>query len=328
MIQLNSTFTLFLSLLLESLPFLLLGILVSSWLLVFVDEHQLVAKLPRNPILGAIVGSSLGMLIPVTQYGNIPVTRRLLMEGVPLSVAVSFFIAAPTINPFTIWLTWKTFPEQPLLLVLRVLLTWVIAVTIATIFSAYKEKPLPSEAEVTPLSRRSRLLKSGTFLRLPPESQPLHRMGSLIYEYKTATSSNQSFPLALSLFLENAVRETVELGSLLLVGCAIAAAGQTFLPQTDILSWGQTPPTQILALMLLGFILSLGSSADIFFVTHLTETFLKGALLSFLLFSSIIDLKSLGLIFSTLRLRAALYLIILGAQLTFLLALLLDFYVS
>ena len=36
--QLNNAFTLFLSLLVEAIPFLLLGVLLSSVLLIFIDE--------------------------------------------------------------------------------------------------------------------------------------------------------------------------------------------------------------------------------------------------------------------------------------------------
>ena len=63
--QLNNAFTLFLSLLVEAMPFLLLGVLLSGLLLLFVDEGKLVAAMPRNPILGAIVGSCGGFLFPV-----------------------------------------------------------------------------------------------------------------------------------------------------------------------------------------------------------------------------------------------------------------------
>ena len=43
--QLHNAFTLFLSLLVEAIPFLLLGILLSSFLLLVVDERNLIAKI-------------------------------------------------------------------------------------------------------------------------------------------------------------------------------------------------------------------------------------------------------------------------------------------
>jgi hypothetical protein len=326
MTQLNYAFTLFVSLFVGAIPFLLLGILVSSWLLVFINEHQFVARFPRSRILGAIVGSSLGMLVPVGQYGNIPVTRRLLMHGVPIPVAISFLVAAPTINPFVLWLTWKAFPEQPQILFFRVLFAWIIAVVIACIFSTYRDK-LPDNGETNEIESRSSLLRSGSFLRSQQQNQPLHRVGNLVYEYQT-TIPNKSWNLSVRLFLENTIRELLELASFLVLGCAITSLAQVFLPQEVLLNWSKTPSTQILVMLLLGVVLSIGSTANVFFTSFLTGTFLKGALLAFLLLSSIIDLKGIALMLLTFRPKFVLYLLILATQITFLLTLLLNFYVT
>jgi uncharacterized membrane protein YraQ (UPF0718 family) len=136
--QLNNGFTLFLSLLVEAIPFLLLGVLFSSLLLFFVDERKLVEKMPRNPLLGAIAGSLVGFLFPVCECGNVPVARRLLMQGVPIPVAIGFLLAAPTVNPIVIWVTWTAFREQPEIVVLRVVFSLSIAVIVAFVFSFKK----------------------------------------------------------------------------------------------------------------------------------------------------------------------------------------------
>jgi uncharacterized membrane protein YraQ (UPF0718 family) len=81
--SLNNALTLFFSLLVEAMPFLLLGVLFSSLLLLFVDERKLIAAVPRNPILAAFAGSLIGCLFPVCECGNVPVARRLLMQGAP-----------------------------------------------------------------------------------------------------------------------------------------------------------------------------------------------------------------------------------------------------
>jgi len=88
--QLHDAFTLFLSLLVEAMPFLLLGTLLSSGLLFLISEKQLISKLPKNPLLGSMVGSCIGFLFPVCECGNVPVARRLLLARVPPSVAISF----------------------------------------------------------------------------------------------------------------------------------------------------------------------------------------------------------------------------------------------
>ena len=77
--QLHNAFTLFLSLLVEAIPFLFLGVLLSSFLLLVVNEGNLIAKLPRNPILGAFVGSCVGFLFPVCECGFVYLGRCLFI---------------------------------------------------------------------------------------------------------------------------------------------------------------------------------------------------------------------------------------------------------
>jgi uncharacterized protein len=325
MTQLSYIFTLFLSALIEAVPFLLLGILVSSWLLVFVDDRQFALKLPRNRILGAIFGSGLGAIVPVGQYGNIPVTRRLLLQGVPIPIAISFLVAASTVNPIVLWTTWKAFRTQPEMIFLRIMLAWVVAFVIGCIFSTYQDR-LPTEEDADGIESRSTLLRSGSFLESLPQSNPLHRVGNLVYDYPT-TKQHKSWKLSLKLFVENVARESIELGSFLVIGCAIASICRAFLPQATILDW-ENPVTQILAMLLFGAVWSINSVTASFSFSIAIAPLLKGSLIAFLLFGSIINLKTIALMLSVFRPKFVLYLLILAAQSIFLLALSVNFYLN
>ena len=68
------------------------------------------AKLiPRNPILGSIVGILMGFFIPACDCAVIPVSKRLLKKKVPINVAVSFMLASPIINPVVLLSTYTAF---------------------------------------------------------------------------------------------------------------------------------------------------------------------------------------------------------------------------
>lgn len=133
-------------------------------MLVFVNKQRLAAIFPRNRLLGAIVGSAIGLILPVGQYGTIPVARRFLLEGVPPGVVFSFLTAAPTLNIVTLWLTWQTFTYSSIFFY-RSLSVWLMAIFIGTLFSFYREKPR-TDSEI-PLE--SSLVLSGSFL---PEEKP------------------------------------------------------------------------------------------------------------------------------------------------------------
>ncbi len=322
----KTALTLFFSQLLISLPLLLLGIFVSSALLVFVDDHKLIARFPQNRILGSIVGSSLGLILPVGQYGTIPVVRRLLLQGAPLPLAISFLVAGPTVNPLVIWFSLSTLAIQPRLIFLRIILTWFMGIAIALVFSSYREKPA-SEVILNPVNRVP-FLRSGTFLVDQEKNDPLHRSGNLIYEYSTSEVHQSSWQEKLSLFFINWLQESLELVPFLLLGSAIAAGIQVYLPLAELLNGAADPLNQILLMILLGVILALGAIASTSFLIPLMSDLWLGSSLAFLLIDSVINLKSLTLLLAVFRFRPVFYLTILAIQLTLLFALILNFYIN
>ncbi|XZN91819.1 MAG: permease [Microcoleus sp.] len=352
--QLNNAFTLFLGLLVEAIPFLLLGVLFSGVLLGFVDERKLIARIPRNPLLGALAGSLVGFLFPVCECGNVPVARRLLMQGVPAPVAIGFLLAAPTINPIVIWATWTAFRDQPEIVVLRVVFSLIIATIIGWVFSTQTDlRPLlqPAIARALPLPKPDfsetqlltaetpSLLQSGTFmLGMPGGAVPIESLRQDNWKpLETGKTEKTSKPSSLfhrlskerlRLLLDSMVQELRELGGVLVVGSAIAAIVQVGTPRELILNLGQSPVSSILAMLLLAAVVSICSTVDAFFALSFAATFTSGSLLAFLVFGPMIDIKGIGLMLSIFRGRAVIYLMVLAAQLTFLMTLAVNLYLG
>ncbi|MBD2106681.1 permease [Nodosilinea sp. FACHB-13] len=340
MTQLNNGITLFFSLLVEAMPFLLLGVMFSSVLLLFVDEQKLLAVIPKNVVLAALAGSLIGFLFPVCECGNIPVARRLLTKGAPTAVAIGFLLAAPTVNPVVFWATWIAFRDQPEIVFLRVGFTLIVAVTIALIFSAQADvrpflqdsltrmmgepepaTPVPAEAEVSPL------LRSGTFLMQSP-GQVLQLDAPPAQVLAQVAVAAPPMVTRLRMMVDNMVLELRELGAVLVIGSAIAAFVQVAVPREVILGLGQGPVTSIVAMMALAWVVSICSTVDSFFALSFASTFTSGSLLAFLVFGPMIDLKNISLLLTVFKGRAILYLFVLAAQLVFLLALVMNLYTS
>ncbi|NDJ18622.1 permease [Myxacorys almedinensis] len=336
--QLNNAFTLFLSLLVEAIPFLLLGVVLSGLLQFFVDERRLLSLMPKNSLLGALVGSCIGFLFPVCECGNVPVARRLLMQGAPVPVAIGFLLAAPTINPIVFWATWTAFRGQPEVVLYRIGFSLFIATTIGWVFGTQKDvRPLLQPALASVLSYRtqtsggrgsgaSTILQSGTYF-LGQSAKPLITDPSELQAAMVATAAKPT-SYRLRLLLDNTVQEMRELGSVLIIGSAIAAIIQVFVPRDVILSLGQSPVTSILAMMLLAAVVSICSTVDSFFALSFASTFTSGALVAFLVFGPMIDLKAVGLMLSIFKPKAIFYLFLLAGLLTFLLTLFLNLYIS
>lgn len=341
MVQLNNAFTLFLSLLVEAVPFLLIGVAFSSLLLLFVNEQRLVNLLPKHPFLGALAGSLIGVFFPVCECGNVPVARRLIVQGAPSSVAIGFLLAAPTINPVVFWATWVAFRDQPEMVFLRVGCTLLIATVIGWVFSRQKDlRPLlqPSVARsvwVAPAAKSSAgqsaesspLLQSGTFL-MQAAGQPLQLDAPAAQALVANPWQDKPWPVKLRLMIDNMIQEFRELGAVLVLGSALAAVIQVALPREVILSLGQGMISSIIAMMVLAAVVSICSTVDSFFALAFASTFTSGSLLAFLVFGPMIDLKNLGLMATVFRPRAVTYMFVLAAQLCFVLALIVNLYFS
>ena len=333
--QLHNAFTLFLSLLVEAIPFLLLGVLLSSFLLLVVDERNLIAKFPRNPVLGALVGSCVGFLFPVCECGNVPVARRLLLKGVSPAVSISFLLAAPTINPVVIWSTWVAFGDRPQIVILRVVFSLIIATVVGIIFSVQKNaqglmqpalakrlkfafQPNSLQSDLLAQEEVPFLLQSGTFLlNNTGKTQPMDQ-SLMSSSFNNNPSGNFLLSRKWQLFLDNVNQELQELGGMLIIGSAIAASIQVFVPRDIVFSLGQDNITSILAMMLLAAIVSICSTVDSFFALSFAGTFTSSSLLAFLVFGPTIDIKAIGLMLSIFKPKIIIYLFAIVAQLTFL----------
>ena len=350
MVQLNNGITLFFSLLVEAMPFLLLGVIFSSVLLLFVDEQKLLSVIPKNVLLAALAGGLIGFLFPVCECGNIPVARRLLMKGAPTAVAIGFLLAAPTVNPIVFWATRIAFRDQPEIVFLRVGFTLIVAMTIALIFSSQADmrpflqdnlakmmgEPEPSPAgtaslngiangQGTPAEEISPLLKSGTFL-MQSSGQVIQLDAPPAKVLAQVTAAPLPLRMRLRMMLDNMVLEMRELGAVLILGSAIAAFVQVAIPRDMILGLGQGPVTSIVAMMALAWVVSICSTVDSFFALSFASVFTSGSLLAFLVFGPMVDLKNISLLLTVFKGRAILYLFLLAAQLTFLLTLVMNLY--
>lgn len=334
MSQFNQGLTLFLSLLVEATPFLLLGVGFSSILAVLVDERKLVSWIPDNPVLAAIAGSLFGCLFPVCECGNVPVARRLLMQGAPSALAIGFLLAAPTVNPIVFWATWIAFRDQPSMVFWRVGLTILVSVIIACVFSVQKDlrpflQPTIARYLPAPVSEPSPvnpLLSGGTFMAQSAGTLKLDQ--PMIGTVGTATLYKESWVVKARAILEMMLQEFRELGAVLVMGSAIAATVQVAIPREWILALGQGPITSILAMMLLAWVVSICSTVDSFFALSFSSVFTSGSILAFLVFGPMIDLKNISLLMTTFKARAVIYLFVLAAQLTFVFTLAVNLYTN
>ncbi len=289
--------TIFLGIFIEAVPFLLLGTLGSGLAEVFLDPSRLERLIPRRTLPATFGGALLGMFFPVCECGVVPFTRRLFRKGLPISAGVAFLLAAPALNPVVIFSTAAAFGWGWILLA-RMGFTLLISVLVGLVFS--------QERETGKLLRTSELVvfQSADLAGVPaPPPAFLERMRRV---------------------MSVAVDEFFEMGRFLLLGAVLAAAMQALIPQSILLEIGTGPVTSVLVMLALAVLLSICSTVDAFVALGFVGIFSPGAILAFLVFGPMVDIKSTLMFLRVFQRKPVAYLVILP----FLLALLVGIAVN
>lgn len=288
--------TVFVSIFLEALPFILLGVLVSSCLHLFVSEDLMRKFMPRNPVLGVIYACLLGILLPVCECGMIPIVRRLIGKGMPVYIGVAYILAAPIINPVTYAATAMAFRNNPEMVYYRLGLAFAVALAVGfVLYVMIRDNPLRTTH------------KSGTHSHHHGEHDHHHHGHEHLHQ------SNRILSI-----LTHASDEFFEMGKYLLLGSFLTAVIQTFVSRAALVSYSADTLESHLLMMGFAYLISLCSTSDAFVAASFAGTFSKGALLSFLVFGPMVDFKNTLMMLSVFRSRFVLKLILLITVLVFL----------
>ena len=295
MTRLATGWAIFQGLLIEALPFLLLGVTIaglSRWL---VPQSTWVRRLPRHPLLAPLVGALLGFALPACECGNVPVARRLLASGAPLGTGFGFLFAAPVLNPIVLASTWAAFPDKTWLLWARPAGAFLIALSLSALLGLLPEAKL-LETALLEERRMSQPLSSVGLLE---------RRGGVLGSAPASPEQRVDTPgVSPRLLIQHSTKEFLGLLTLLVLGSALAAVVQTWLPRSWLLALGSAPTLSVIALMLLALVVSVCSSVDAFLALGFAAQVTPGALLAFLLLGPVVDLKLAGLFTVLLTPRA------------------------
>lgn len=292
----------FLALVFEGVPFILLGSLVSGVIGTFIPARVITNLIPKNRFPATLVSGLLGIILPVCDCGIVPIVRRLLKKGVPLSCGITYMLASPIVNPLVICSTFVAFQGQaPILNTgLRVGLGYFIAVTIGLIVSSLQSASILRKGIVTPNSPRRPVIRIAALPEAAPDTigatSSLRKISDVVW-------------MATDDFLGTALY--------FMVGAAIAATFNTAVNQRLILPLASDSVLSIMAMMTLSGILTLCSTSDAFIAATFV-TFPSVARMAFLIFGPMFDLKLIFLYSAIFKKR---FVVALGAGLFLLIGL-------
>lgn len=269
--------TIFISILMQAFPFLLLGVLVSSIIQVFVSREMVIKYFPKSKVSSLFAAVLGGLFFPVCDCAIVPVASRLVKKGVPLYAAVTFMLAAPIVNPIVIASTLYAFPGQPSVAFFRIYLGVSIAITSGLTFLFFPEN------EKKLLTGSDSLLCSCT--------------------YCSTTGTKAGAVGKISAVFRHAGEEFFDVGRYLVAGALLTAIFQVGIPKDLLLELGDSEVVSLVIMMAAAVILSVCSSSDAFIARSFANQFPMGAVMGFLVLGPMIDIKNILMLMGSFNKR-------------------------
>ncbi len=255
----------FSSIVIEALPFILVGALASAAIAVFLPERAFGA-VARLPLALQIPSAALGgFAFPVCECGSVPVARRLIARGVHPSAGVTFMLASPVLNPIVLASTWVAYGGH-----------------------ARGAEMVTGRASLGLLAAAAAGLAIG------------RTRGADLLRPRATAHEEHGHDHGPTAFSSHLVSDFLFMGKFIVLGAALSAFVQTTVPQSVIAKLGGTPVLAALSLMAVAYVLSLCSEADAFIAASFTS-FSPGAQLAFLVLGPIVDMKLTVLYGATFR---------------------------
>lgn len=280
----------FTTIMLEAIPFLLLGALISAIIEEFVSEERISKMIPKNRVLGSLVGIFLGLFIPACDCAVIPIAMRLKKKKVPTNVIVSFMLASPIISPVVLLSTFFAFGEtekmllfgfeMPKLFVYRTIFGVVVALVVGIILDIICKDAVLKE-EIYEHHHHHH------------DHEHIHTCNHHHEGCSCSHHEKETGPLGRVKNIINIMYgDFMGIISYMAVGAILAATMQILLPISNIGGIVQNKYISTFIMMLLAFALSLCSTSDAFIARTFMNSLSKNSILAFILLGPMIDIKN------------------------------------
>lgn len=256
----------FISLILEGFPFILLGALVGAFVEFQLPPERIAALSRKLGVAGIPAAAVSGFAVPICECAIVPTMRSLRQKGMALPHAITFMIAVPLLNPIVIASTVAAFPGRSDVLVARFGGGLLVVLVVGLVFFLFDR-------------RRSRY-------------STLSEEGTAPHQWRKGPSVWRRMPELLG----HASQEFVEILAIFSLGALLSSLMQVLLPVSWLSLFQDRLLLSILMMIGFAFLLSVCSEADAFIAKAFVPIMPMGGVVAFLVFGPMLDLKNVLLL--------------------------------
>jgi len=258
--------TLFTAMVLQTMPYLVLGVVLSSAVAVLVPVRVWGWVLQRRVTVAVPAAAACGALVPGCECTTVPIAGRLTERGVPFAAAMSFALASPALNPIVLLATASAFTDRKEMVLARFVASFFAVMVVGTYLAA---------SGIVPIPRRGH------------------------HHHDDAGRG------VVARLLGAAQHDLTHTVGLVVLGAAIAATLRVVLPEGLLERVADHGVAAVAALVFLAIVMALCSESDAFVAASFV-TFPSVAVLAFMVVGPLVDLRLLLMYRSTFGTRAAL----------------------
>ncbi|WBW97357.1 permease [Oceanirhabdus sp. W0125-5] len=295
----NSFIMIFMSIIMEGFPFILLGSFISSLIHLFVSEKTIKRILPQKNILGIMVAGLLGIIFPVCECAIVPIVRRLIKKGLPIHIAITFMISVPIVNPIVMVSTYYAFSNISTA-ILRSGMGYLCACIIGIIILILGDKKALKQKKITKgnMIKKKKVVFSHSY-----DCSCSHCNEELNSNEKSVKPKIRQTSIK-SMFVEivhHTNEELKTIGKYFTIGALLSAMFQVIISRDVITMVGGNTVISISIMLALAFMLSLCSEADAFIAKTFASSFTSGSVMAFMILGPMIDLKNTLILSSSFK---------------------------
>lgn len=294
----------FLSIIIEAFPFLLIGSIIASLIDLYVSENFILRVLPKNRVLQMILMIFVGLIFPVCECTIIPITRKLIKKGMPVSTAIVFMLLVPIINPIAIIATLVAFQGSvPAMILYRIGVAVVVAFIVAFSFFKTDKKDIlkpdhhhdhNAHHHCDHIACKDDEHEHEEHHHEQYEHDHDHQCDHIgcNHDHPADDVRSQSPGRQFAWLVKSVKNEFIDVAALLVIGAGLAGAVQVLLPSSVVNAVTGKGVFSVLFMQTLGYSVSLCSHADAFVAAGFYGTFGFFPVLAFLIISPLIDIKN------------------------------------
>lgn len=270
-------YTIFISILIQGLPFILVGSFVSAVIQIYISREIFIKMFPKNIFLSCIIAAFSGLLFPICDCGTIPIVKSLIKKKIPIGAGITFMLAAPIVNPIAIISTIYAFQGMKSVIICRIVSGIIIAISVGLIMNFLIKK----DEEILNASADSISCDCG-------------------WCNQDQLSIENKFQKIKAVFLHTG-EEFFNIGKFMIIGTFLSSIFQIGISLNPNMYLPNDNRSSLIFMILLSFLLSVCSTSDAFIAKGFLKQFSINSVMGFLVVGPMLDIKNTIMLFGNFK---------------------------